>query len=93
MEKINPPYKKHVLVCTNERDIGACCAKNSSIPVHQALKECVKSKQLNNVIRVTKMGCSNLCNEGPVVVIQPDNIWLRHVSINDVEEIVKKYLS
>jgi NADH-quinone oxidoreductase subunit F len=93
MEKISPPYKRQVLVCINERDTGACCAKNGSVIIHQTLKDYVNRNRLNNIIRITKMGCSNLCNEGPVVVIQPDNIWFRHVSMNDVEEIIKKYLS
>jgi len=84
-------FRKLVLVCTNERTDGtACCAMNGSLEVHKKLKEAIKAA--DPTIRVSKSGCLDRCQEGPTVVIMPDNIWLGRVTVEDIPEILKRVL-
>ena len=41
-------------------------------------------------IRINKSGCLDLCELGPAMVIYPNKIWYKNVSIDDCEEIFNK---
>lgn len=88
MHEVASPYRKLVLVCTNER-LGAeeCCAAGRAAEIHKAIKFAVREKDLT--VRVSKSGCLDQCKNGPVVCIQPDNKWFFHVKMEDVPAIVE----
>lgn len=82
------PFKKLVLVCTNERTDGReCCMAKGSVELHQKIKEAMRVA--DPFIRVSKSGCLDNCATGPSVVIMPDNIWLGGVTEEDIPEIVR----
>tara|TARA_R110001592_G_scaffold38582_1_gene127111 strand:+ start:235 stop:555 length:321 start_codon:yes stop_codon:yes gene_type:complete len=72
------PFKKILFVCTNCREPGerVCCAEGGSVALHADLKQWVKDQQLRRHIRVCKSGCMDRCEEGPNVLIMPDNVWV-----------------
>jgi (2Fe-2S) ferredoxin len=43
-------------------------------------------------VRVNKAGCLDRCEEGPCVVVYPDNVWYTYVDIADIDEIVDRHL-
>ncbi len=82
------PFRKLVLVCTNERTDGReCCMAKGSVELHAKIKEAVKA--VDPTVRVSKSGCLDNCPTGPTVVIMPDNIWLGMVTDADIPEIVR----
>lgn len=88
MEQSTFAYRKIVLVCTNERTDGReCCAKKGAVDLRHELK--MRLAALDPTIRVSKAGCLGTCSDGANVLIMPDNVWLKHVTMSDVEEIVE----
>ena len=93
MEQSQPQFKKHVLVCTNERVDGSrvSCGKDfCGKELHASLKDAVKKVGAAKDIRVVKSGCLDVCEEGANVLIQPDNIWLKHTELADIPAILEK---
>lgn len=41
---------------------------------------------------VTNTGCFGICEQGPVVVVYPDNVWYKTVSVDDVERIMEEHI-
>jgi (2Fe-2S) ferredoxin len=86
MHGISTPYRKLLLVCTNCKDEGKCCAGGGSEPIRDALK--AKVKELGLPVRVSKTGCMGMRPTGPTVVIMPDDLWFGDVTIADVDAII-----
>lgn len=87
MKPADKPFRKLVLVCTNERTDGReCCAQKGAVDLHHKLKMAVAA--VDPSIRVSKSGCLDNCATGVTVVIQPDNIWLARVQEQDIPELV-----
>lgn len=89
------PYTHHVFVCQNERPDGhprACCARKGSVDVHAALKEAVAKAGMAKQVRVNKSGCLDQCEQGITIVVYPEAVWYGHVTLADVDEIVREHL-
>ncbi len=76
-------YKYDVMVCG-----GTGCRSCKSKKVQDALEEMVKTKGLENLIKVHGVGCFGLCVNGPIVLIYPNDALYEKVAVEDVEEIV-----
>lgn len=93
MELHAPYYKKHIIVCVNEKPLpDESCGTKGSFEIHKKLKEYVKDNKLNTIIRVSKSLCQDMCSFGPVVSIYPENIVYRKVTLDDVPEIIRKHV-
>ena len=58
-------------------------------------KERVKALRLDskrNRIRINNAGCLDRCNEGPVIVIYPEDVWYTYVDKEDIDEIIEEHL-
>lgn len=40
----------------------------------------------------TRRSCLDRCDEGPVLVVYPEGVWLQYVDKDDVEEIIQEHL-
>ena len=89
METSQPAFQKYLFVCENERETGLCC-NPAGAKLREKLKEMVKQKGLSQAIRVSRTGCLDVCDEGPNVLLMPDNVWFKHVTERDLEEILTK---
>lgn len=89
MEQQPLPYKKIVFVCVNQREPGerVCCANGGGVSLHAKLKEMVKERGLRGRIRVSKSGCLDRCEDGPNIMVFPDNVWYSQVTEADIETI------
>ena len=87
-------YKRHLFICTNQREDGVCCqdyaAKEKRSEVKQYAKELGLTGQ--GKIRINTAGCLDRCDEGPVAVVYPDQTWYRYESVEDLKEIVNNHL-
>ena len=93
MKQITNRPIKHILVCVNERLDRECCAKVKGMEIFQNLKQWTREKGLSSAVWVTKTGCLGFCNnEGTTIVIYPDQIWLKEIKIEDLEDVKKMIL-
>lgn len=83
------PYQQIILVCGNIRTDGRMsCGPNGGTDLKDRLKEMCKARNLP--VRVVQSSCLGKCDDGPNIMITPANVWLSKVTMNDVDEIVKK---
>ena len=88
-------YKHHVFFCLNQRDPPEkCCADAGAADLQKYAKDRVKKLGLagKDGVRVNKAGCLDRCEEGPCVVVYPDNVWYTYVDRDDIDEIVDRHL-
>lgn len=67
---------------------GTGCISSSSEEIIKAFTQQVKERGLENEILVKKVGCMGLCAEGPIVRIEPEDIFYRTVTVADVPDIL-----
>ena len=81
--------KTEVLVCA-----GTGCLANGSLGVANALDRAIRRRKLDARLKLglKTTGCHGFCEQGPLVVIQPEGIFYRGVKPGDVKEIVEKTL-
>jgi NADH-quinone oxidoreductase subunit F len=69
---------------------GTGCTALGSQPVGEAFSDELAKRGLGDKVFVKKTGCHGFCEQGPVVVILPSEIFYPHVTPEDVPEIVEK---
>ena len=87
-------YKRHMFICTNQREDKICCQDHGAAEKRNAVKKIAKELGLSGQgkIRINNAGCLDRCSEGPVAVVYPDETWYRYESVADLEEIVHQHL-
>lgn len=88
-------YQKHVFFCVNQREAGAACCNNlGAQEVRDYAKGRIKSLKLSGEgkIRINNAGCLDRCDEGPVIVIYPEETWYTYIDKEDVDEIIEEHL-
>ena len=89
-------FRHHVFFCTNQRDDGqACCQKSGdALAMRDYVKSSIKQKGLagKGGVRVNTAGCLDRCEEGPVLVIYPEETWYTYVDKDDLDEIIEEHL-
>lgn len=86
-----PYYKRHVFVCTNQKEMNkTCCANTGGKVFFEYLKAQLKSLELEGPekIRVSQSGCLGRCALGPCMVIYPEGRWYTYASFNDLDAII-----
>ena len=95
---INPMsyYQRHVFFCVNQREAGALCCNNfGAQAMRDYAKQRVKALKLDSKskrIRINNAGCLDRCNEGPVIVVYPEDVWYTYVDKEDIDEIIEEHL-
>jgi (2Fe-2S) ferredoxin len=88
-------YRHHVFFCCNQRDNGErCCNDRASQKMRDYAKTRVKKLGLAGPgqVRVNQAGCLDRCEEGPVMVVYPEEVWYTYVDQEDVDEIIEEHL-
>jgi (2Fe-2S) ferredoxin len=88
-------YKHHVFFCLNKRDAPeACCACHDAEGMRDYAKKRVKELKLNGPgnVRINAAGCLDRCEEGPVIVVYPEEVWYTYVDKSDIDEIIDEHL-
>ncbi len=83
--------KHHIFVCASFRVSGepkGKCHRKGSTNHLPYLESEIIDRGLSDVI-VSSTGCLNICDEGPVMVIYPENHWYKGVETEEaVDEIL-----
>jgi len=83
-------------VCDERRNItttltacgGTGCQASRSRDVIDAIRNELTQQGLDGKVRLRATGCHGFCEQGPIVVIEPGNIFYCHVTPDDAFEIV-----
>jgi len=76
-----------VMVCG-----GTGCQASGSRAVINAIRDELSRQKLDLSVRLCVTGCHGFCEQGPVIIIEPGNIFYCHVSPEDAFEIVSQTL-
>ena len=77
--------KKRICVCC-----GTGCTSSKSLDI---LAEFERQITIQNVsARCEKTGCFGFCAKGPIVVIEPEEVFYEMVKVEDVKDIVEKHI-
>jgi (2Fe-2S) ferredoxin len=90
-----PKPERQVLVCVNARPPGnpkGSCGQSGSDALFDSLKDLVRDRGLEGRVMVNRTYCLKHCSKGPVVAVQPDNVWYGEVGGADLEEICSSHL-
>ena len=96
----------HALGCVtlrpNFRGVGASAGVHDQgvaetddlVIVARYAKDKIKSLGLSGPgkVRVNMAGCLDRCEEGPVLVVYPEEVWYTYVDREDIDEIVSEHL-
>lgn len=77
----------NVLVCG-----GTGCMASDSEKVIKNLELIIKARGYTNEVSVIKTGCFGFCEQGPIVKIEPDNVFYVRVGAKDAKEIVDEHI-
>ena len=97
IDPLNPMshFRHHVFFCCNQRTNGeACCNDRGAAELRDYAKAKVKALGLSGEgkVRVNMAGCLDRCNEGPVIVVYPEEVWYTYVDREDIDEIISEHL-
>ncbi len=83
------PAKPVITICT-----GTACQTYGSSKIYQAFVDEIKKQGLKgSAVEARPTGCHGFCEQGPVVVIFPEEICYVKVKLEDVPEIVSSTLA
>ncbi|AUL98963.1 2Fe-2S ferredoxin [Zoogloeaceae bacteirum Par-f-2] len=88
-------FKHHVFFCCNQRQPGeSCCNNHQAAALQTYAKDRIAALGLKGrgKIRINKAGCLDRCDDGPVLVVYPDNVWYTYVDREDIDEIIDSHL-
>ncbi|WP_372773130.1 ferredoxin [Mangrovibacterium sp.] len=82
-----PDY--HILVCNSYRvagDAKGFCNKTGAADLIQYISEECNDRGLD--VAVSSTACLNVCSQGPVMVIHPNNLWYGGITEERIDEIL-----
>lgn len=83
-----PQY--HILVCNSYRvagDAQGACNKKGAANLLQYMTEEATDRGLD--VAVSTTGCLNVCSQGPIMIVHPNNYWYGGVESEDaIDEIL-----
>ena len=91
---MNKP-ERHIFVCTSSRPNGqqkGFCHTKDGVSVLGKFIEELEERGLSGEVMVSNTGCFGLCEQGPIVVVYPDNVWYGSVTPDDVEAIMEEHI-
>ena len=86
---MNLPFKHHILICTGPR----CGGERGSNRVRQEFRKEFVRQGLPPSVKDTQCICFGLCRYGPNVIVYPDNVWYKRVTLDDVPRIIEEQIA
>ncbi len=80
-------YRAHLLVCA-----GTGCVSCGSFKIKAALEDEIRKRGLQDEVEVVAAGCNGLCERGPIVTVEPDGVFYRVPTVDDVPTLVEEHL-
>jgi NADH:ubiquinone oxidoreductase subunit F (NADH-binding)/(2Fe-2S) ferredoxin/NAD-dependent dihydropyrimidine dehydrogenase PreA subunit len=71
---------------------GTGCVSSKSPEIRAALQDEAARLGLSNNVDIKLTGCHGFCEQGPIVIVEPEGTFYSQVKIEDVPEIVESHL-
>jgi NADH:ubiquinone oxidoreductase subunit F (NADH-binding)/(2Fe-2S) ferredoxin len=71
---------------------GTGCKASRSQEVIDAVKKELLMQGMDSIVQLRITGCHGFCEQGPIAVLEPGNIFYCHITSDDAHEIVSKTL-
>ena len=82
-----------VVARDGEREVRLCagtaCHASGRPAVREAFKQELASRGLTDKVRLVETGCHGFCDQGPIVVVQPQGVFYPRVEAKHVKDIVE----
>jgi len=85
-KKASKSYRTHVRVC-----VGTGCVSNGALDIKKALEKEVKKQKLDKKVLVVTTSCHGFCERGPMVHVQPDDIFYQKLKVKDIPHLVQEH--
>ena len=72
---------------------GTGCVSSKSPEIRRALEEAVEQLGMSDKAEVGFTGCHGFCQQGPIVVVEPEGIFYRRVKPSDAPKIAAAHLA
>lgn len=79
--------RTNIMVCG-----GTGCLANDSDRVVKNLELIIKARGYEEEVKVVRTGCFGFCEQGPIVKIEPDNVFYVRVGAKDVRDIIDEHI-
>ncbi|MBR5448327.1 MAG: NAD(P)H-dependent oxidoreductase subunit E, partial [Clostridia bacterium] len=79
-------FRIHALICG-----GTGCTSSGSMSVKEALESELKSRGLEEEVKIVQTGCFGLCALGPIMIVYPEGTFYSMVTADDIPEIVEEH--
>jgi len=83
----NREIEYNILICE-----GTGCLATDSEKVKKNFELIIKARGYEEKAKVIKTGCFGFCEQGPIVKIEPDNVFYVRVGPKDVKDIVDEHI-
>jgi NADH-quinone oxidoreductase subunit F len=80
-------YRTHILVCA-----GTGCVSCGAFGLKEALEKEVERRGLRDEVLIVATGCNGFCEKGPIVIVQPDNVFYQRLTVADIPHLVEEHL-
>ena len=74
------PFEKLFMVCTGERCNAESRGEECGLNIRNLLKDLNKKMGRKASVRVVSNSCLDLCDHGPNMIVQPDNVVYSHLT-------------
>ena len=75
-----------VLICC-----GSGCISAGALKIKEKMEGELTRHNLSSEVNLIETGCMGPCDFGPVMMVYPDDVFYRKVSVDDVEELVEEH--
>jgi (2Fe-2S) ferredoxin len=69
---------------------GSCCSKKNAQEITLAIRAQLHEMSLDEEYHTVRTMCMGRCDDAPVAMLTPDNIWLKNIQINDCKFLISK---
>jgi (2Fe-2S) ferredoxin len=66
--------KTHLFLCN-----GSTCKSKGAEESTKIIRETIKECGLHEQVHTTKTMCNGRCDDGPVVIVQPEGVWFKEI--------------
>lgn len=71
---------------------GSGCVSAGALKIKQVLIEELKKQDISEEINIIETGCMGPCDYGPVMMVYPEGIFYKKVTVEDIPEMVEEHL-